>query len=355
MDCPKCGYALTAFDKDCARCRAVAADEFARSPASVWPPAIGPAVVAAPAYVPPPYYPPVREEDNSSGEERGGPPEIEELHWNWGAFFCGWLWCLCHRTYGLAALVIVAGLLGGLFNVFILPSGFALPSELMAVVLFGLCCYLGLHGHELAWQRRRFVGGVSQYFAVQRAWAVGGAVAFGVSALFFVMFGVLFLAAFRAYEARRQAANRPAPVAVSAPTGPAPLVLMPPQPIPVRRFTNDGGQDDGPLQNSPLRFGPGRRPVFRRDYDPRLQPYPGYVPPPPAPTPPAAAPYTGPSNPGPPMGGAPNTNGPQPGMSNVPAGMPPNNQPVPPASAPSPNVMPAPSPSGSPPSGSAGP
>ncbi len=313
MDCPKCGYALTAFEKDCPRCRRVAAEEFARSPAAVWPPAIGPQVTPAP--VPPLYPAPAQHDsDNSSGEERGGPTEIEDLRWNWGAFFCGWLWCFFHRTFGLALLVIAAGLLLALFNVFILPAGYALPSELMALVLFGLCCYLGMHGHQLAWERRRFPGGVPQYLAVQRAWAVGGAVAFGVSALFCVTLGVLFLAAFRAYEARRQAASQPPPVAVSAPTGPAPLVLRPPQPASVRRTFGDGG----PRYNSPLdfqrRFNQNSRPIYRpgyrRELDPRFLPPPGYVPaPPPGPQPPAA------SNPGSSSGAASEVGGPSPGIS----------------------------------------
>ena len=345
MDCPKCGYALTAFDKDCARCRAVTAAEFARSPASVWPPAIGPQVAAVPVYVPPPpplFSAPVREEDNSSGEERGGPPEIEDLQWNWGAFFCGWLWCLFHKTFGLAALVILAGLLLALFTVFILPSGYALPSELMAVVLFGLCCYLGMHGHELGWGRRRFAGGVSQFLAVQRAWAVGGAVAFGVSALFVVTLGVLFMAAFRAYEARRQADYRAAhPPAASAPidTAPAPLVLRPPQPAPVRRPLESGERYNSPLDFQ-RHFNHDDRPVYRRGFDPRLQPSPGYNLVPQPGLPPAAAPSPGPEPGGPPQG-----------VSNAPNVAQPAGQYVP--SAPSP--PPTPGPLGPPPSGSAGP
>lgn len=167
------------FEKDCPRCRRVAAEEFARSPASVWPPAVGPQAVAAPLPSPPafPQFQP-KEFDNSSGEERGGPPEIEDLHWNWGAFFCGWLWCFFHRAPGLGVGVIAAGLFLAAFNVLILPAGYALPSELMALVVFGLCCYLGMTGHRMAWERRRFLGGVPRYLAVQRAWAVGGAAAF---------------------------------------------------------------------------------------------------------------------------------------------------------------------------------
>ncbi len=282
MDCPKCGYALTAFDKDCARCRAIAKDEFAKSPAAVWPPAIGPAVAAAPTPLPRLYPAPVPyEAENSSGEERGGPPEIEGLHWNWGAFFCGWLWCFFHRAYGMAVGIILAGLFLALFTVFILPAGYALPCELMALVVFGLCCHLGMHGHEFAWERRRFPGGVPQYLAVQRAWAVGGGVAFGITALFVVTLVVFFLAAIRAFEARRQAAYQAAhPPAVSAPvsTAPPPLVLRPPQPAPSRMLRPmRGPMDRGDFNNSG-NFQRHFNPNSRREFDPRFQPPPGNVP-----------------------------------------------------------------------------
>lgn len=224
----------------------------------------------------------------------------------------------------------------------------------MALVLFGLCCYLGMHGHQLAWERRRFPGNVPQYLAVQRAWAVGGAVAFGVSALFCVTLGVLFMAAFRAYEARRQAASQPPPVAVSAPTGPAPLVLRPPQPAPVRRTFGDGG----PRYNSPLdfqrHFNQNSRPIYRSDYrrelDPRVQPPPGYVPALQPSPPPPAAPHSGP-----PSGGAPEPGGPPLGMSNAPSGPQPFGQVAPPAPTPPSNPAPAPGPPGAAPNGSAGP
>ena len=270
MDCQKCGYALTAFEKDCPRCRRVAADEFARSPAAVWPPAVGPQIAPAPVAVPlpgPRFTP--QELDNSSGEERGGPPEIEDLHWNWGAFFCGWLWCFFHKAPGLGIGVIAAGLFLAAFNIFILPAGYALPSELMALVVFGLCCYLGMTGHRMAWERRRFLGGVPQYFAVQRAWAVGGAAAFGVTAAFCVTLGLLFMAAFRAYEARRQAVPA-APVAAAAPSGPAPIVLRPSSPSnPVYLRRPLGG--DGPDR----RFDPAHPSQMFRPTGPAFRP-PGF-------------------------------------------------------------------------------
>ncbi len=322
MDCPKCGYSLTAFEKDCPRCRRIAAEEFAKSPAAVWPPAIGPQTIVTP----PPLLAPAPvflEEDNSSGEERGGPPEIENLHWNWGAFFCGWLWCLFHKTSGLALLVIAAGILLAVFNVFILPYGYALPSELMAVVLLGLCCYLGMHGHQFAWERRRFPGGVSQYLAVQRAWAVGGSVTFGVSVLFCVTLGLFFLAAFRAYEARRQAPP-PAAASPTVSSAPPPIVLRRPEPAPqVMPMGQQGFSQPGNYQR---RF----RPNSRRDFE-TGNVSPGYspVPPPSSPAPDAAPMPT--SVPSPILNPAPMTNpsGPSPTSSSVPSVMP-NAEPTPP-------------------------
>lgn len=342
MDCSKCGYALGAFEKDCPRCRRVAAEEFARSPASVWPPAIGPQDAAVPMPVPPafPAFSP-SVVDNSSGEERGGPPEVEDLHWNWGAFFCGWLWCFFHKTPGFAVLIILAGLFLAAFNLFILPSGYALPSELMALVLFGLCCYLGMHGHRMAWERRRFLGGVPQYLAVQRAWAVGGAVAFGVSAVFCVTLGLLFMAAFRAYESRRQAVQ-PTPVAVSAPTAPPPMVLRPAEPAP-RRFLlspTNGNDEPGDFQRH---FNPNYHHGFEPRYEP---PSPGSA----SQAPPAfpAQPYAAPTNAAPFGSPAPSPspsaglepNGPTPSTSSAPSQVPPVPQPAPSAPYPAPSQTP---------------
>ena len=230
MDCPQCGYALTPFDKECLRCKRAAAEAFARSPAAVWPPAIGDQTPAPPP-VPPSYVaPPIRYEDdsaeNTSGGEYGTPLEVAELHWNWGAFFLGWLWCFANGQAGLGILLIAANCLLTFFNVTLLPIGpiGAIPSELMALVVFGIHCYLGLHGHQYAWERRRFVGGVPQFLSVQRAWAVGGLAAFVGTTLVLTIFGVLFMSAFRAYEASKQQ-----PVVVAAPppaaTGPAPIIL----------------------------------------------------------------------------------------------------------------------------------
>ncbi len=327
MDCQKCGYALTAFEKDCPRCRRVAAEEFARSPAAVWPPAVGPQIAPAPVEValPGPQFTP-QELDNSSGEERGGPPEIEDLHWNWGAFFCGWLWCFFHKAPGLGAGVIAAGLFLAAFNIFILPAGYALPSELMALVVFGLCCYLGMTGHRTAWERRRFLGGVPQYFAVQRAWTVGGAAAFGVTVAFCVTLGLLFMAAFRSYEARRQAAPAE-PISAPAPSVPAPIVLRPSPPsgpVYLRRPMESGDSPEG------RRFDPAHPGQMFRPTGPAFRP------PDPSDHPDVLPPGSGPNS-APPQNISPQNISPQ----NVPAQSVPFSAPAqPPSAAPPPMAAP---------------
>ena len=231
MDCPKCGYVLTAFDRECLRCKRAAAEAFARSPAAVWPPPIGDQTPAPPPAVLPPSYvpPPIRYEDdsqeNTSGGEYGVPMEVAELHWNWGAFFLGWLWCFANGVAGLGVLLLALDCLLTFFNVALLPAGYPLPSELLALVVVGAHCYLGLHGHPFAWERRRFAGGVAQFFSVQRAWAIAGVIAFVGTTLVFTIFGVIFMSAFQAYEASKQ---RPAPVIAPPPTetAPAPVVLQ---------------------------------------------------------------------------------------------------------------------------------
>ena len=93
-------------------------------------------------------------EENTSGQNGSVPPEIAALKWNWGAALMTWLWCVNHKmlAYGIGILVLsfipyVGSIVG-----------------LVALV------YFGINGHKLAWQNRRFDGGLPQYFAVQTAW-----------------------------------------------------------------------------------------------------------------------------------------------------------------------------------------
>ena len=77
---------------------------------------------------------------------------IRELYgdqWNWGAFFWNWLWLVAHRQYV-----------------------WAIPAFLLNFVPFGglaISIWLGMHGSELALEKRRF-SGEPEFVAVQNAW-----------------------------------------------------------------------------------------------------------------------------------------------------------------------------------------
>lgn len=97
-------------------------------------------------------------ETTQNGVESGknGPFPQELAHWNWGAFFMGWIWAL------------------GMSN----------------VIGFLLCFFLniigsiivGVKGNEWAWSSRKFES-VEQFKAVQHTWAVWGVVLFIISIL----------------------------------------------------------------------------------------------------------------------------------------------------------------------------
>lgn len=83
--------------------------------------------------------------------------------WNWGAFFCSWLWAAVHRIYWPLLIIIVGcipyiGQIGSLC----------------------LCVYLGLKGSKLAWDSGKYKD-FETYQRVQRHWAVGGFIWFILS------------------------------------------------------------------------------------------------------------------------------------------------------------------------------
>lgn len=104
------------------------------------------------------------EELNTSGTNGPLPPEIARLKWNWGAFLLAFLWSVNHKIkWGWAILVL--SLLGRA------PGGIGI---IFSVAVLAISVYLGLKGHTLGWQNRRFEGGVAQYLEVQRKWTTWG-------------------------------------------------------------------------------------------------------------------------------------------------------------------------------------
>lgn len=85
--------------------------------------------------------------------------------WNWGAFFCTWIWAVCHRTY---------------WPLFILLAMF-IP-YVGQVCSLALMVYLGLNGSRIAWTCGKYRD-FDQYRRAQRVWAIVGLVVFLVGLL----------------------------------------------------------------------------------------------------------------------------------------------------------------------------
>ncbi len=151
--------------------------------AGVWPP---PAAGGQPQFGGPQHGGPqygAQAYRNNSGEQSHLPPELEKLHWHWGAFFFPILWTKKHGLTTVAAL-----LTGGLIFLRVLryiaaaisPAVFLGICVLYGLAYFGLQVFCGFNGHKIGWRNRHFPGGVNEYFKVQNAWMWWG---FGVNVL----------------------------------------------------------------------------------------------------------------------------------------------------------------------------
>jgi hypothetical protein len=94
-------------------------------------------------------------------EQRALPAELGG--WNWGAFALTWIWGVAHRSY-VALLVFVP-----VFGWFIMPF------------------VLGAKGNDWAWRNREWQS-VEQFRRAQRAWGLGGLLAW-VGAFLFAALG----------------------------------------------------------------------------------------------------------------------------------------------------------------------
>ncbi len=155
---------------------------------------------------PPPANRYQQAQENTSGMKGDVPPEIANLKWNWGAFGLSWIWGFGNQVTGLAVAVLLLPLLG-----FIPFVNFVSP-----FVSLGLIIYLGLNGHKLAWQNRRFEGGVSQFMDVQRAWSNWG---IGLFVVWFLMIPILAAILFPVFAQARAKAEAMHGGSYSAPPG----------------------------------------------------------------------------------------------------------------------------------------
>ena len=88
------------------------------------------------------------------------PPEIAQLRWNWGAFFLNIFWAFANKAQPYGWILLGA----------ILLCWVPVVGALLGLVATGVHIYLGINGHRLAWQNRRFEGGVPEFMQVQHIW-----------------------------------------------------------------------------------------------------------------------------------------------------------------------------------------
>lgn len=101
--------------------------------------------------------------------------EIEK--WNWGAFFCSWIWAACHRIYWPLAIVVVS-----------------LVPYLGQVASLVLSVYLGMTGSKKAWNSGKYTN-FQAYKSAQRNWTIAGVILFviGVCTQAYIVYYMLIL------------------------------------------------------------------------------------------------------------------------------------------------------------------
>jgi hypothetical protein len=114
---------------------------------------------------------------NTSGGEGVMPLEVQNLKWNWGAFYFPMFWSFSHNlsqfAFGLLGVAVAEGAI--VYFLRFSALSWALLCVLNLAVL-GVQIYLGTAGNQLAWEYRRFQLGLDQFFDVQtiwKNWAIG--------------------------------------------------------------------------------------------------------------------------------------------------------------------------------------
>lgn len=92
--------------------------------------------------------------------------EIEK--WNWGAFFCSWLWGAFNGIYWPLFIILIVGV-----------------PYIGQVCSLCLCVYLGLNGSKMAWRTGRYHS-FERFRTTQRNWAIGGVIWFVLNILGYI-------------------------------------------------------------------------------------------------------------------------------------------------------------------------
>ncbi|MHB8995980.1 MAG: hypothetical protein ACYC63_12110 [Armatimonadota bacterium] len=140
-------------------------------PAVYAPPVAGPPAYPSPgqtAYEAPPVPYGYGTGNTSGNPQAPVPPEVEAMGWSWGAFGLNWIWGIGNKTF-IALLALIPCV-----NIFV-------------------AIWLGISGHKMAWQNRRFES-FEQYKETMKAWNMWGLIAFLVSLVINIIMTIINIA-----------------------------------------------------------------------------------------------------------------------------------------------------------------
>lgn len=131
------------------------------------PPVVAPTPVVPTTYAAPvaPAYP-VAADGNTSGDPNAPvPAEVEQMGWSWGGFGLNWIWGIGNKV-NIALLALIP------------------------CVNIGIAIWLGIAGHKMAWQNRRF-DSMQQYKDTMKAWNMWGIIIFCFSVVVNIVSGII--------------------------------------------------------------------------------------------------------------------------------------------------------------------
>lgn len=109
--------------------------------------------------------------------------------WNWGAFYFGWLWGVCHKVWP-ALLQLVIGFIPSVLNM--MGMGHLLVGAICSVICLGVAVWLGLKGTQMAWNNGAW-SSMEQMRRSRSKWNVAALVCFVVSIVLLLVMIFFFI------------------------------------------------------------------------------------------------------------------------------------------------------------------
>lgn len=128
--------------------------------------------------------------DDSVGNATISQRDQHELEqWNWGAFYFGWLWGVCHKVWP-ALLQLAVCFIPSLLNV--MGMAHPLVAVVCLIINLGVAVWLGLKGTQMAWDNGAW-SSMEEMRRCRSKWNVAALICFAVSIVFLLVMIVFFI------------------------------------------------------------------------------------------------------------------------------------------------------------------